>query len=88
MLTQKDKQQLQEKGMDASAVQEQLERFKKGYPQLNITEPATLERGIKQYNEEEKEKLRSLYQKKQKNTNICKFVPASGAASRMFKKIF
>ncbi len=88
MLTNKDKQQLQEKGMNAEMIQEQLKRFKTGYPQLNITAPATLEKGINKYGEEEEEKLRSLYQKKQKNKKISKFVPASGAASRMFKKIF
>ena len=88
MLTDKDKQQLQEKGMNAQMVKQQLERFKAGYPQLNIIAPATPDKGINRYGKEDKEKLRSLYQKKQKNAKICKFVPASGAASRMFKKIF
>ncbi len=88
MITEKDTKQLKDKGMDVSRIEEQINRFKTGYKQLNIVAPATPEGGITQFNEEEKENLRSLYNKKQKNSKIYKFVPASGAASRMFKKIF
>lgn len=88
MLTDKDKQQLKDQGMNFDLVNNQLERFKTGYPQLKIVAPATPENGICRYDDEGKEKLRALYRKKQKSASICKFVPASGAASRMFKKIF
>ncbi|PLX21441.1 MAG: DUF4301 domain-containing protein [Salinivirgaceae bacterium] len=88
MLTEKDTQQLERQGISKKDVNDQLERFKKGYPQLNIVAPATPENGIKMTSKEDKEKYITLYKKKSKNADITKFVPASGAASRMFKKIF
>lgn len=88
MLTDNDKQQLERQGISSKDIDKQIERFKKSYPQLNIVAPATPENGIKIYNEEKIEKYTALYKKKSKNAEITKFVPASGAASRMFKKVF
>lgn len=88
MLTEGDKKQIEAQGMNPKIVEQQLERFKNGYPQLNIVAPATPENGIVQIPEDEKDKYRALYNRKQKNSKIFKFVPASGAASRMFKSIY
>jgi hypothetical protein len=88
MVTDNDKQQMERQGINIKVIDKQIDRFKKGYPQLNIVAPATPENGIKIYNEEEIEKYTTHYKKKSKNVDITKFVPASGAASRMFKKIF
>lgn len=88
MVTDNDIQQMERQGISANEIEKQLERFKKGYPQLNIVAPATPENGITIHNNEEIEKYTSLYKKKSKNAKITKFVPASGAASRMFKKVF
>lgn len=88
MLKEGDKKQIELQGMNPEIVQQQLDRFQTGYPQLNIVAPATPEDGILQITEEEKAKYRTLYNRKQKNSKIFKFVPASGAASRMFKNIY
>lgn len=68
-------------------IQKQVERFRKGFPWLDILAPATPGRGIKILNEAqaaESEKYLDSADVK----GMCKFVPASGAASRMFKDIF
>ena len=68
-------------------VESQVERFKKGFPWLNILAPATPERGIRQLTEQEAEAA-VAYEPAFPVRGRCKFVPASGAASRMFKDIF
>lgn len=88
MLTKEHKKQIEEQGMNVKTAEQQLKRFKTGYPQLNIVAAATPENGIMQVSDEEKAKYRALYNKNQKSSKISKFVPASGAASRMFKNIF
>lgn len=60
-----------------------LEHFKKGFPNLEIVKPATLGDGILQVDPKEKKKLIDIYKKS--SLQVLKFVPASGAASRMFK---
>ena len=65
----------------------QVERFKKGFPWLKIVSPATPERGIKVLSENEIAEAAS-YEPAFPVRGRCKFVPASGAASRMFKDIF
>ncbi len=68
-------------------VESQVERFKKGFPWLNLIAPATPERGICQLSEQETEAA-VAYEPAFPVRGRCKFVPASGAASRMFKDIF
>ena len=68
-------------------VESQVERFKKGFPWLNLIAPATPERGICQLSEQETEDA-VAYEPAFPVRGRCKFVPASGAASRMFKDIF
>ena len=68
-------------------VESQVERFKKGFPWLKIVAPATPARGIRVLTEEEVEAA-IAYEPAFPVQGRCKFVPASGAASRMFKDIF
>lgn len=65
----------------------QLGHFKKGFPWLDIVAAATSERGIEQVDEARALELCD-YLDKAEVAGKCKFVPASGAASRMFKDIF
>ena len=65
----------------------QVERFKKGFPWLDIIAPATPERGICSLSEQETDAA-VAYEPAFPVRGCCKFVPASGAASRMFKDIF
>ena len=68
-------------------VASQVERFKKGFPWLDIIAPATPERGILRLSEKEADAAAG-YDPAFPVRGRCKFVPASGAASRMFKDIF
>ncbi len=87
MFTEKDILQIKERGADLNLVEEQVERFKNGFPWLKIVAPATPSRGIKVLSEAEA-KAAVEYYKKADIHGKCKFVPASGAASRMFKDMF
>ena len=67
---------------------QQLECFKNGFPWLDIKAPATPSNGgIKQLSDEEADAAVDYYASASVNGK-CKFVPASGAASRMFKDLF
>ena len=65
----------------------QIERFRKGFPWLRIVAPATPGRGIEVLTEKQQEEA-VRYADTAEVKGRCKFVPASGAASRMFKDIF
>ena len=66
---------------------EQIERFKEGFPSLNIVAAATVGRGIVRLDEKQLKEA-SDYCDTAEVAGKCKFVPASGAASRMFKDVF
>lgn len=68
-------------------VKEQLNCFKNGFPWLEIAAPATVGRGIKRLSEQEMKEAADYYAAAEIN-GVCKFIPASGAASRMFKNVF
>jgi len=65
----------------------QIDRFRKGFPYLDIVAPATPAKGIEVLSEEQIKEA-SAYADSAHTEGKCKFVPASGAASRMFKDIF
>lgn len=67
--------------------EKQLERFKKGFPWLDVVAPAVPGKGIEVMNEQEIAEAED-YLEKAEIKGKCKFVPASGAASRMFKDIY
>ncbi|MDE0771004.1 MAG: DUF4301 family protein [Salibacteraceae bacterium] len=71
-----------------SNIESQLERFKSGFPFINLDRSAVLEDGILSFSESETESLITSYDKEKKDFRILKFVPASGAATRMFKELF
>lgn len=73
--------------MDNNAIKAQVERFRKGFPWLEIDSPATAEHGIKVLDPASQEEACNYLEQAQV-AGKCKFVPASGAASRMFKDIF
>ena len=73
--------------MDNTKINAELERIKKGFPWLDIVAPATPERGIEVLTTEEADRAEA-YADSTETAGRSKFVPASGAASRMFKDIF
>ncbi|MBQ9399375.1 MAG: DUF4301 family protein [Bacteroidales bacterium] len=68
-------------------VAKEIERFKKGFPWMKIEAPATPGHGIEVLTEEQ-QKQACEYADSATTQGRCKFVPASGAATRMFKDIF
>ena len=67
--------------------EEQIRIFRKGFPQLDIVEAAAVGHGIDSPDEKRLKEYID-YNKEAKVDGRCKFVPASGAASRMFKDVF
>ena len=88
MLTKTDLQQIENEGLSVQQVVSQLETFAKGIPPATIVTPASIGNGIEQFDESSKKKLVALYEDSKSKKTIVKFVPASGAATRMFKFLF
>ena len=89
MLSEQDLKQIASKGMTEKQIEAQLDEFKTGFPFLRLEAAASVERGIMAPTPEEREKYVQTWETyKQQGNKIAKFVPASGAASRMFKDMF
>lgn len=89
MLQKNDKEQLEKKGISIEQVEKQLTQFKSGFPFADIQRPATIGDGIAQISESVNQKYVDIYNKALANgTHVVKFIPASGAATRMFKAMF
>jgi len=88
MFTTEQEKQIQERGSDLNTVQQQIENFKQGFPHTKVSRAATVGDGILRLSDEDLEQYKDVYQQHQTEKEIVKFVPASGAASRMFKELF
>jgi len=88
MFSEKDILQIESKGLTVQKVNEQIEIFKTGLPFVTIKDVATLGNGIFKLNQQEKQHYINYYDSRRENISILKFVPASGAATRMFKFLF
>ncbi|MCD6261732.1 MAG: DUF4301 family protein [Deltaproteobacteria bacterium] len=85
--TDRDIKQINEMGITLKDVLSQIEMFKKGAPYVKLIRPCTVNDGIKVFDEEEQKKLKDIYNRYAPEMEIIKFVPASGAASRMFRTL-
>ena len=89
MISKADQLHLSKKGISAEIVAEQLKRFKTGFPFLKLEGAATTEKGVLTPSQQEiEEYLKEWDNYCAEGNAILKFVPASGAASRMFKDLF
>ena len=89
MLSQEDLKQIAGKGITEAQVEAQLEEFKHGFPFLRIDAAAGIGNGIVAPAEDERAKYIDAWNAyKAEGKKVVKFVPASGAASRMFKNMF
>ena len=89
MLTQQDLKQLAQKGISEQQIETQLGQFKTGFPFLKLEAAAAIGHGIvAPDNKEGKQYVEAWQQYKAAGKRVVKFVPASGAASRMFKDMF
>ena len=89
MFTQEDIQQLTRQGISVEKAEEQLNCFRTGFPDLDIVAPASPKKGILVVRGQEVERYIAIWEAYLKEGHeVEKFVPASGAASRMFKILF
>ena len=90
MLTHEDKELLAKKGISEEKIAEQLACFEKGFPFLKLSAAASVENGgIMLAAEADQQRYLAAWDAyKAGDKKIVKFVPASGAASRMFKNMF
>jgi hypothetical protein len=87
-LTEKDQKQLKDKGISKEKMLDHINTFEEGIPFVQLKEAAVIGNGILEFSKAEEIELIQLYDSKLKDLDILKFVPASGAASRMFKALF
>ncbi|MEA2043238.1 MAG: DUF4301 family protein [Bacteroidota bacterium] len=80
-----DKNQISDKGIPVYQVKDRLNAFQTGFPYANISGPALVGDGIMRLNDEKLSDYIEGYEQALKTERVLKFVPASGAASRMFK---
>ncbi|MDX2247556.1 MAG: DUF4301 family protein [Bacteroidia bacterium] len=88
MFTEKDLRQIAEQGTTLATVEKQIEDFRLGFPFLNIHRAATVGDGIIRLEEADVLENIQRYEQALSQKKVLKFVPASGAASRMFKSLF
>ncbi len=86
--TSEDLKQIEEKGISTEKVARQIETFKEGIPFVNLKKAATANVGITEVDESLHDELVSYFENNIEGLKLLKFVPASGAASRMFKAMF
>lgn len=77
--------QIFELGVPLENIQSQLENFKNGITKTNLVEPATVSNGILKLSADDFQIKADFFDANKSNFTLEKFVPASGAASRMFK---
>ena len=89
MFTTQQQEQLSAHGISLEKAMMQLNQFKTGFPELNIKGACRVGEGILRPSEDEEKAYLAEWDKYlEGNHKILKFVPASGAASRMFKDLF
>jgi hypothetical protein len=88
MLSQSNIERLKSQGKDIEKVQSQIRNFIDGFPFMQINRPAKIGDGILRLSENDLRKAIDYYDDTIGEYRIIKFVPASGAASRMFKDLF
>jgi hypothetical protein len=88
MFNDSDLQQISKQGISQEIIQQQIDIFKKGFPFIRLKKAATPGDGIMQLNENDLKNYRDLFHNEGATMKMVKFVPSSGAASRMFKDLF
>ena len=90
MLTKQDLQQIERLGISEAVVNHQMEQQRNGFPYLKLQAAASIENGgIMAPDAEERNAYLASWERYQaEGRKVVKFVPASGAASRMFKDLF
>ena len=87
--TDSDRRQMAALGLSEEAVQKQIENFRQGFPKMELLAAATIDNGgILRLDDSQIALYTKAYKQSAKGKKILKFVPASGAATRMFKDLY
>lgn len=86
-LNEADLEQIEARGMTREQIISQLETFSKGFPHTRLLRPCTVGDGIEVLQEAERARLNETFSAAALAGRVMKFVPASGAATRMFKSL-
>jgi hypothetical protein len=84
-ITETDFEQIKAKGISLDKIETELLLFRSGIPKVSLERPATIGDGILNLTNEKFQEFANSFDLKKTNLKLKKFVPASGAASRMFK---
>ncbi len=79
---------LRQRGTDREVAEQQVQNFKDGFPTLKLVKAATINDGILRLDDSLTDVFVNKYETESASKRVVKFVPASGAASRMFKALF
>jgi Domain of unknown function (DUF4301) len=88
MFKKDDLDRIEKKGITLKTLENQLNYFRQGFPFIRLLRPAIQDDGIITFNEDNKQELIRFFEENAPSLRVMKFVPASGAASRMFKHLF
>ena len=88
MFTEKDLQQIAAHGLTLEAVEKQVENFRQGFEPLKVVSAASPTDGIVVLDAAQAEHYAAKFDNRDASVTVAKFVPASGAATRMFKELF
>lgn len=83
-----DIQQFNSLGISVEKIQHLIDHFVKGFDFIDLDRPASIGDGIVALGRKDANEMINLYDQHTKELDIVKFVPASGAASRMFQDMF
>ena len=87
--TEADLEQLRSLGLEPRVVQQQIDNFKQGFPRTHLDQAATpANGGIIVLDDSAIARYERIYRTATRNMRVMKFVPASGAATRMFKDLY
>lgn len=87
-LNREDASEIEKRGISEEEVERQLAVFKRGNIVVDVVEAATVKNGIERLEEDEIQQLAEEYMERRDSLEVLKFVPASGAATRMFKAFY
>lgn len=88
MFTPQDLKQIADHGLTPERVEEQVENFRRGFPFLKVVRAASPGDGVLVLDRAEVDAAVARYDAAVAGLRVVKFVPASGAATRMFKELF
>ena len=87
-MTKEDLIQLSERNITEEQVNQQVAQLKRGTAYVKLVRPATIGDGIIRMTDDQVQKMTEAFEEDREYYQCTKFVPASGAASRMFKDLF